>query len=161
MKIHVLYLAISLFLFGVSSTNAQSIEKNKIGFAGGNLTTDNLGITLSLGETLVGFSEAEDASIYLSNGFLLSLAIETLQVNDFVSENWGVYPNPFSNSFQLVAPSSHYTVKIYNLQGRLVFEETQNPLHRFTANQLKNGVYLLQIEDQINNKKVQQKIIKQ
>jgi serine protease AprX len=70
------------------------------------------------------------------------------------------YPNPFSNQFTLrLVNNSEATLKIYDINGRLLSNETINDRHEIEMGQnLPSGIYMLRVEQ--NNEVLNFKIIK-
>jgi hypothetical protein len=72
-----------------------------------------------------------------------------------------IYPNPARDfiSFSLSTGNLHnYSFAIYSLQGRLIKQgiQTRNPLN---ISDLQPGIYIIQLTDQTNQTKIQDKII--
>jgi len=72
-----------------------------------------------------------------------------------------IYPNPSTGLFNISfgsSPVNQATLQIYNLQGKLMKEETfQNPtLERFDIGTLPKGIYLVSVQskDFVSNKKI-------
>lgn len=81
-----------------------------------------------------------------------------------------IVPNPFKEDFQLwmTTPESvSVIIKIYGLDGKLIFEsehenlliKTQNKIS-INPNKLTSGLYILEILDQSNNKRYVRKLVK-
>jgi len=68
-----------------------------------------------------------------------------------------VFPNPFAESIQADSPFPIHSIEIHNLEGKLVYRQT-NPSGLISLNALSRGVYILQIS--AGNQVFQQKIIK-
>ena len=74
-----------------------------------------------------------------------------LSTNEFVTNNFSVYPNPSNGqiSLRMKANLGEGQVEIIDLNGRIVF--TQNSLLEGVLNvdagELSNGVYLLQVSN--------------
>lgn len=88
-----------------------------------------------------------------------------LSTNDVsVDNNVGIYPNPFSNSFNIKLPKNlkgNYTYELIDISGRLVLKGAlnQNPFEILT-NSLIKGVYIVNVKDDSNKTIISKKIIK-
>ena len=107
-----------------------------------------LGVSADQGETSSRTDQEEsfDAPIF-ENG----VCAQVLSTNEFVTNNFSVYPNPSNGqiSLRMKANLGEGQVEIIDLNGRIVF--TQNSLLEgvlnVDADELSNGVYLLQVSN--------------
>jgi len=85
----------------------------------------------------------------------------TLSLPNQVEEEFDVrvYPNPSSNvmTIQATGVEGNVDVKITDVLGKVVYNETVSPLKKIDVSDFKNGVYLVTVSD--NGKKVQTKRI--
>lgn len=82
-----------------------------------------------------------------------------LGIDDVVSENIKIYPNPAIDNLYLNATESVEAISIYTLQGHLVLQETINSLKaKINIGSLASGSYLLSAT--INGKKGTYKFLK-
>lgn len=93
-----------------------------------------------------------------------AFAIAGLSTEDFVLDNFSLYPNPNKGNFMVQFDSlttSKKAISIYDLRGRNIFEKTYNTTGLFSQNiavdAIQKGIYLVTIKD--GNKKVVKKII--
>ena len=107
-----------------------------------------LGVSADQGETSSRTDQEEsfDAPVF-ENG----VCAQVLSTNEFVTNNFSVYPNPSNGqiSLRMKANLGEGQVEIIDLNGRIVF--TQNSLLEGVLNvdagELSNGVYLLQVSN--------------
>ena len=107
-----------------------------------------LGVSADQGETSSRIDQEEsfDAPVF-ENG----VCAQVLSTNEFVTNNFSVYPNPSNGqiSLRMKANLGEGQVDIIDLNGRIVF--TQNSLLEGVLNvdagELSNGVYLLQVSN--------------
>lgn len=75
-----------------------------------------------------------------------------LKMPSLTKNKLSVYPNPFSDKLQILLPESikgHFNIRINDIKGRLVFEESRNPIDTLTLDgeSLIPGIYFLTLED--------------
>lgn len=83
----------------------------------------------------------------------------TLSTDDFITNNFDVYPNPFNNELHVHTNINDYKVTLYTIQGQRLFTSSNN-YGAITLNysDYSSGVYLLQIESENASKTL--KVIK-
>jgi len=153
-------LLLFFFIFSVKVASSQSIERNALVVGGGNLQSNSVQLTSNLGELVTGFYEAEDNSLYVSSGFLPSLNLETLHLVSFPSQELHVFPNPFQNIIQLKTSLEDYQLRVYDVQGKLVFKSENQNTHTYLLDQLTTGLYILEIQTPNKDVVFKEKIIK-
>ncbi len=69
-------------------------------------------------------------------------------------EGTKVYPNPFSNQLfiELSSVSNTMDCEIYNAEGKLIFKENLSGLNEIPTIDFKPGVYVIKLQNEINNK---------
>ncbi|WP_298138367.1 T9SS type A sorting domain-containing protein [Flavobacterium sp.] len=70
---------------------------------------------------------------------------------------FNIYPNPTSDNFTIEMDSNIKSVEIYSLQGHKVMTSTSKNID---ISNLSKGIYLVQIEDENNNRSTQKLIVK-
>ena len=85
---------------------------------------------------------------------------EPVNVNEIISENINIYPNPFNNHIYINNADNISRIVITNIIGKKVLEKSIINKQKFDTSYLKNGIYLLTIEFD-NGKRLSGKIIKQ
>jgi len=141
-------------LFCVGICSAQSIEKNLIASAGGTLTTSAMLLDYSIGEPLV--AKIENGTT-IDQGFLALVSEENTLSNldlDF-SEDVILYPNPVSDfvNIELGGNDSEYILKIFSIEGKLVKQISKlQDSSRIDLQELKTGIYIVQIYAKENGK---------
>jgi len=118
-------------------------------------------LTVSHKGTLQGASNKQDFSLILTGNNL------TLSTDDIsLSDNMSLYPNPTNDYFDLnfaVASESDITVKIYDINARLVNEKVFNNYsnsifnERFQTDDLANGIYMVRVSS--GNRSATKKLI--
>ncbi len=81
---------------------------------------------------------------------------------DLISENqfFSIYPNPAQNKLYISASNkiNNYTIYIFDLQGKILFSQKNNPTDFVDISDFKNGIYFIKIQN--NKKTFTQKFIK-
>ena len=70
---------------------------------------------------------------------------------------FNLYPNPASDNFTIEMDSNIKFVEIYSLQGQKILTSTTKNIN---ISNLSKGIYLVQIEDENNNRSTQKLIVK-
>ena len=124
--------------------------------------------------TIVNAQESDSGTYYceITNSILPELIVRreditvtvdaTMSVDSYNDlESLKIYPNPTSNILNIsINRYENVPVKIYDISGRLVKEETlQNDVLQMNMKELNSGIYLLKI--QLGKKSIIRRIIKQ
>lgn len=88
---------------------------------------------------------------------LVAEPITGLRLNHNNSIDFGVFPNPFSETIRINCSSPIESIQIYNVLGKLVFCQN-NPLPEVNLSSIPSGIYLLRFIS--GSQLFQQKIIK-
>lgn len=96
-----------------------------------------------------------EQSIY---GLYTIQSSNTLATNKFQTNNLKatIYPNPTSTNFTIEMENEVKSVEIYSLQGQKVLNSTAKNIN---VSGLSRGMYLVQIEDENNNRSTQKLIV--
>jgi carboxypeptidase T len=71
----------------------------------------------------------------------------TLAVGNNVVSPFGIYPNPANSVLNITTIKIDYKIKIFNLQGQLLFsKENNNGIQTIDVNFLKTGMYLIELK---------------
>lgn len=134
------------FLMVTESTSAQNtLGTQLLGAAGGTSYNGNLGLTFSLGETIV------DQSPQATFGVLQHdpLGTPTVKVTELSTDAMNLFPNPNRGEFQISAiPEGSVQWQVFDLNGRLLERG------RITNNQFRleatwaQGLYLFRLLDE-------------
>ncbi|WP_298138363.1 LamG-like jellyroll fold domain-containing protein [Flavobacterium sp.] len=126
-----------------------------IGGASGNTPGAN-GNDIYLDDFQVYNQWINDQGVY---GLYLSQITSTLHSQSFQSKNLkaSIYPNPTSDNFSIEMENEVKSVEIYSLQGQKVLTSTSKTID---ISNLSKGIYLVQIEDENNNRSTQKLIVK-
>ena len=147
-------LLVSLLI--VSFAQAQTtISRQLIGSTGGSFANATIDVNYSAGEAVI--TTATSGSIILTQGFQQpSFGVGAIDELD-LSNNITVYPNPTSGVLNIllsenVAKNGTVEVRIYSLQGQLVFQGKENAnassgSMQLDLNSLKVGQYLIHFTD--------------
>ena len=158
------HLLLVLIMLGVHiSLQAQSLRNDMISAMGGNYQPADLGFTIhqSIGQsTVIGMFS--NSSLSLSQGYLRGIQV----LNEEVMAPFEVipFPNAFADriTFRFVTDHEEETLfRIYDLNGRKVFEDTFVPIDNevlLDLDFLANGLYLAILRS--GNRIVQKRIIK-
>ncbi len=106
-------------------------------------------------------ADAENYELSLTDAPTTTADItEPVNVNEIISENINIYPNPFNNHIYIDYSDNISKIVITNILGQNVFlEKCINNAIKFDTSYLRNGIYLLTIEFD-NGTKLTRKIIK-
>lgn len=150
-----------LFLaFAISGLRAQTISKQVIGVSGNTLSSSNLKISYTVGESVVGIMTA--GVNQLGNGYFPSLNLQALIILDNSLElQLKVYPNPTTHFLNVSHPEEiSFKITILDFNGKQLYIGTINKQEPLDVSILAQGMYLITLESTINNKKNTYKIIK-
>ena len=105
------------------------------------------------------YGEVEDYTVNIKE--------ETLSTVDNTLENINIYPNPFNESISIKLPNqiSSYTIELFDISGRIIYNSKKTNVSTNTINitnlgTLSKGTYLLKVTDLNNNKAIVKKLIK-
>lgn len=85
---------------------------------------------------------------------------QTIGISELENEeknNIVIYPNPCNANFQIQTSFYKYSIKLYNLTGEIVYENSDSPV-QIDISTLPNGIYMT--EFLFDNKTIRKKIIK-
>lgn len=155
LKVLVLVLCIAPF----TPAAAQSISKSVIGSSGTMLSTDNLRLSFTVGEPVVGIMTG--TSNQLGNGFLSSLDLSVLSIPEKEAESlMEIYPNPASDFFICRQKDSHpMLIRARDTEGKLVLDERIDSSDRNAVKYWKQGLYILELTDLTTHKLSSYKIM--
>lgn len=90
--------------------------------------------------------------------------VSTLAINEFVSENFMIYPNPTTGLITVASPDSALikSIKVYDISGKLVYHNHFNDtiLQTIDLSEINSGVYFMEIQDEFNAKQIKKIIVK-
>lgn len=126
---------------------AQSISKSVIGSSGTMMSTDNLRLSFTVGEPVVGTMTGMGNQ--LGNGFLASLDLSVLSIPEKQAESlMEVYPNPATDYFICRHKDSHpMLIRALNTDGKLVLDAKIESGVKNDVKQWNQGLYILEITD--------------
>ena len=152
-----------LVLFISFSLSAQSIEKSIISTIGNSYIGQNFILSNNIGELVIGSQKSEDGSIQLGSGYYPSLNLITLNIDmPEIKFGFDVYPNPVSDALFIEHPTlNEFIVSIYDIKGRLVFEQLSKVQNPIPTSNLSLGTYLVSVKTTDNKKINSYKIIKE
>jgi len=106
----------------------------------------SLTFAILVAEDLNKLTEASDSALSIFNRFPIGISEEESTQSEIL-----LYPNPAQevlNIKQLDVEGERLEIRIYDLQGRLVFEKSLPPFQEnpLDLSRLKNGVYLIQLQ---------------
>lgn len=147
------------FSFWISS-HSQSISKQVIGSAGLTQTNNNLKVSFSIGEPVVGIMTSVNNQ--LGNGYWPSLNLQSLNIEDTVfEEQLKIYPNPTSQFVFISHPViSLFEIIILDSNGKKMYEGFVNNEEPLNFSNYSSGIYLLTVKNNSDNKINTYKIIK-
>jgi hypothetical protein len=156
MKYIVLVMTLTFSLLSFS----QSISKQVIGAAGKTQSNNNLMVSYTVGEPVVGLMTA--GGNQLGNGYYPALNLQALSIEDNVLDvQLKVYPNPTSQSLYVSHPEMNsFGITIMDLNGKQLYSGIINKEEPLDISSYSQGMYLITIENTTTNKKNTYKIIK-
>ncbi|MEN9335168.1 MAG: hypothetical protein RLZZ500_155 [Bacteroidota bacterium] len=139
---------------------SQTISKQVIGAAGKTDSASNLKMSWTTGEPVVGLMVAGDNQ--LGNGFYPAMDIQALSVEDItMSLQIKLYPNPTNQFLYVSHPDIEvFGIQIVDLNGKQIHIGTISKDHPQDFSNYSQGIYLVTIENKVNNQKNTYKIIK-
>lgn len=148
-----------IFLFS-AIVYSQSISKQIIGATGATQTNNDLKISYTVGETIVGIMSAD--AIQLGNGYYPALDMQTLNIEQPELElSFLLYPNPTSQALYITHPTlSSFQLQLIDINGKQVFSGIVNNNEAIDVTKYAQGMYLVIVENLETNKKNNYKIIK-
>lgn len=90
---------------------------------------------------------------------VVSIQINTLSTNLPSTNHFRIYPNPTNDKLFIRTELSDYFIKVTNLVGQVVVEESAQGNHAISLNHLRKGVYLVSIKESTSQMVYYQKII--
>lgn len=152
-----LFLILSITLSGAAA--AQSISKTIIGSTGGALSADNLRLSFTVGEPVVGIMTGSGNQ--LGNGFFSSLDLSVLAIPEKEAELLlEIYPNPASDFFTCRQKDSHpMLIRAHDTEGKPVLDARITSGDKTAVKHWKQGLYILEITDLTTNRLHRYKIM--
>ena len=82
-------------------------------------------------------------------------------INNTVNDDLIIYPNPSNGEFIFKSSLKKYQVKIYNIQGELIFSEKKNSYGELKINlsHIPKGIYIAKVENLTNSNTTTKKLI--
>jgi len=151
-----LIVALSVFCFSVSITNAQSLERQVIATAGSNM--DNGFI---IGEVLVS-----SGNLKVAAGFQQGILNQNTSLNvEDITQKLTVYPVPTKDILNIRGENfsaENTNVTLFSVEGRKVEVRVESGADylRISLGSLPAGKYYLKLEDYLNSKIANYKILK-
>ena len=140
-------LIFSLLVVSESSNAQNTIGTQLLGASGGTYYSGNVGLTFSLGETII--DQTSQATFGLLQNDPQGTPTVTVRDIDAAAAALVLFPNPNQGEFQLnnvPAGSTHW--QVYDLTGRIIETELlSNEPIRLKAF-LSQGIYLLRLVDE-------------
>ena len=152
-----------LLLLTCVSLSAQSVEKSVISAIGNSYSGPNFSVSYNTGELVIGSQSSEDGSIQLGSGYYPSLNLITLDVDiPELKFGFNLYPNPVRDALYIEHPTlSEFIVSIYDIKGRLVYEQLSQVKKPISTSNLSLGTYIVSVKTTDNQRINSYKIIKE
>ncbi len=100
------------------------------------------------GDYQVAVSENGSPCLSFSEAYHFSLT----NINEYNNESIKIYPNPFSDHL-FIKNTGEYNLKLYDIKGGLLYQEKNlKNNHKIQLNDLKKGMYILEIKTKRNFK---------
>jgi len=100
---------------------------------------------------LIRFRLFSDVSVNEDGFYFDDLQVNVLEdnldVNEFIQNNFKIFPNPVEDQLNITSGLQSYEIKIYTLQGQIVYE-LKNNNHNTTIdyNEFASGIYFLELK---------------
>lgn len=140
---------------------SQSISKQIIGSIGATQSQNNIKLSFTVGELVVGLMSAGDQQ--LANGYYAAMNQQTLNLEDNPSlyPIPRVYPNPMSHALYVNHPNiNSFGISMVDLNGKLLYQGTINKSEPLNISNYTTGIYVVIVENTKTKKKNTYKIIK-
>lgn len=93
------------------------------------------------------------------NGELEIIPLSTLVSESHRDSDIKVWPNPAVDFVQVQLPEGHFTIKLYQMDGKLLQTQKGQNLINLNVSELQSGVYLLQAQSEIYKEMLTRKIV--
>ncbi len=135
--------ALSVVLLFCTHAQAQvSLGTHLLGASGGTGYSGSLGITFSLGETIIDHTSQATFGVLQHD----PLGLPTVQISEVELTNFNLFPNPNAGNFQLIGvPENATQWQIFDLNGRLLVSSRFNTVHIELGNSVAQGLYLIRL----------------
>ena len=155
------YLGLLFIMFSWSAFS-QTLSKQVIGSAGGDLENGTNKISFTTGEVIVGAMTSEDGTVQLGNGYYTSLDLEVLSSdNPELNLLIKISPNPVTDAIYISHPSAtQFKLQVFNINGKLLFSGRHQKEQPFLMQSYASGTYLITVTTLKNNQSNTYKIIK-
>ena len=148
------------FIFSVL-VFSQSISKQVVGSIGATQSQNNIKLSFTVGELVVGLMSAGDQQ--LANGYYAAMNLQTLNLEDnpSVYPIPSVYPNPTSHVLYVNHPKiNSFGISMVDLNGKLLYQGTINKSEPLNISNYTTGIYVVIVENTKTKKINTYKIIK-
>lgn len=153
-----------MMLFGfsvlVQTVMAQSISRSVVGSAGSSLSMEGKRLTWTVGEPVIGTMTGSEHQ--LGNGFFQSLNVSVFLVKPEKESltSIEIFPNPATDEFKIRNKEQHtMTIRIASQDNKLVKEGKIDSGDLISVRNWKQGVYFLNVIDNVNNQESIYKIV--
>lgn len=143
-----------IFCFSFLISESQTIDPYLISFTGNSISNGNYSLDYSLGEILI--ETLSDSSFYCTQGLLQPNYNSTIGIEEIITKNVTVYPNPTSDKITIKSPLKLKTL-IVNPMGEIIGNFNSNEI---SFQNFSNGIYYLKIFNSKNEFIKTQTIIK-
>jgi hypothetical protein len=139
-----------LFAGQITFAGAQVLQSSLLSVAGDSYKNSTAQIEWTLGEIAV---ETYANNGFLTQGFLQGSPVLLIGIDDQVvsaSQNVvAVFPNPFTNKFQLSflnPPNGKVSIQVYDLLGKLVYQMNDvNEDYQYNMTGFASGMYIISV----------------
>uniref|UniRef100_UPI000651EAB2 T9SS type A sorting domain-containing protein n=1 Tax=Bizionia psychrotolerans TaxID=1492901 RepID=UPI000651EAB2 len=163
-------ISIELDAFGDASITADQIDNGSTDTCGINSisVSPNTFSTSDIGDNTVVFTVTDNSGNTSTCSATVTVMQYTLATSEFTYENVSIQPNPFNTYIEISLPTAvtndQFTIKLYDLNGRLVYNQIASGVHgKITVqniDKLQQGPYLIKLLNKNNGQTVVKKLIK-
>lgn len=148
-------LCIGVLLLISADLKSQSLSRQVIGIAGGNTTINNIKISWTAGEAIIGKVNSSDNSTSINIGFQQpTLSILPQAQESAFSINISPNPTPDLLNIKLLTPSlQELYVSLINSQGQVLLpnQKLSALSNEIDLSQFSSGIYFLKVTDQLGD----------
>jgi len=127
--------------------------------SGGSYVSSNTTFSYTIGE--IAIESYASSNIIITQGFHQSYNSASAISQAQISTTLSVYPNPFHDIVNLDNAGETYSIRLYDLQGKLLLSQEGKPGNtQLNLSNLAKGMYLLKVRDLDNQQESIFKILK-
>jgi hypothetical protein len=147
-------LIVSLSLFVILQTEAQTIRKQSVASAGNSMSANGILIQQTIGQAYATTAYYNNGISY-QPGFQQLYNMRTEFVHSTIKLNMKVYPNPAAHSVTIESPEIIHkaSIQVRNMKGEIIINEQVDELRKHTirCENWPNGFYFITLSNEHKN----------